>query len=239
MSWKGNYWGTDGALEVARKCFSNSNKAGSDHVAYASELYAAGGRAFAELRISFRRRDVFGACLWSWRMLTCGYQSVAHIDTAWKGYRTITYIQYSNIRHVWEEYNRTLDEVDVSFAVWLKFGALRFGRRQRVRSLILVPLNVAISGFREVKPHTRAFIVSHAFTSGYWKRTPEWICFIEQMARQTFLDHDIGQASRVWKHASEHWEKLPGNEWRAFMTYLLARHLATASSPDQVVKLSP
>ena len=224
MSWKGNYWGTDGALEVARKHFSNSNKAGSDHVAYASELYAAGGRAFAELRISFRRRDVFGACLWSWRMLTCGYQSVAHIDTAWDGCESTDF---------------TLDEVDISFAVWLRFGALKFGRRQRVLDLIPDPLSQAISTFSTAKSHTRAFIVSHAFTSGYWKRTPEWICFIEQMARQTFLDHDIGQASRVWKHASEHWEKLPGNEWRAFMTYLLARHLATASSPDQVVKLSP
>lgn len=237
MSWKGNYWGTGGALEFARKHFINSKKTGSDHVAYASELYAAGGRAFAELRISLRRLNVFGACLWSWRMLTCGYQSVAHIDTAWKGYRTITYIQYSNIRHVWEEYNRTLDEVDVSFAVWLKFGALRFGRRQRVRSLILVPLNVAISGFREVKPHTRAFIMSHAIMSGYWKRTPESINFMKQMAQQTHDAGDLGQASRVWKHIALHWGKMKGHEEDAERALQMANELALESSPDQVRKL--
>lgn len=222
MSWDGNYWGPEGALTLAKEAFSESEKTSHDFITLASVLHSAGNRAWAEARDALRAREIGCAYFWSKEGFKLKRSAMKAVDDAWHKCR--------------DDQSFSLDEVDVSMAVWGGIPFPGFYQKGKIlRALLMYADNISYS---ECKPHTRAFFISHALEAGFWKREPTPLALMENEARKSEDAGELAQASRVWKHAWRHWVKLEGKDsFRAQNAYQQALRLAKLSSPDQVVKI--
>lgn len=235
MSWEGKYWGPQGEVQKARKRFEESSKDARDYVEFASVLYSASNRALAEMRLALRSlQGIFLIFRWLHPAIVLRREAVTLVDFAWfKAGDTLSL---------------TPDNAETSIAIWRGAPYLTYKRKGKIELLLLSYLgeNGGVLRSPTCSFHTRAFFISHALAIGFWQLESRPISDMEMLARLSEKSGELAQASRVWKHAAGHWQRLQRQNrkesWqthsqKARLALQEARRLAESSSPDQMVKL--
>lgn len=223
MSWKGDYWGPEGALKKAREKFLRSSRSPEEQIAYASVLYSAATRSVVEVKQALRRCDP-RIVLWIWRFVVSGYQAVMEVDYAWYGQSTVSMAP---------------EKVEISLAVWIRLGWLRGGRHLRAHEVACVVDVQLPFEYANVKPHTRAFLLSHLASVGVREIEPV-LRELEQLVEEVEDRGEIEQASRIWRHIAQHRRTCYGETHESVrVARRCARKLAhRAGADDQLIKLN-
>lgn len=226
--WSGQYWAPNGGLARASERYAVSLKGHTDEVAYASSLYSAATRSLAEARSACSELRLLSMIRWIWQFIWLGASALEHVNLAWKDRQ-------------FDEFN--LDQVETSCAIWLRVGWIAGGFRARVRDILSHEIFSSILDVGDlevpISPHTRGFFISHAMTSGRLKRTAWMVKFMERCADHAEEQGSLEQASRVWRHAEKHWQKLRSCNRRARFAHERAVELAKNSgAADQLKKLA-
>ena len=185
MAWDGDYWGPNGALAIAKRAFEASECLPFDMIAYASAKYSAANRVMADVKALH-----WGGIHRFKQGIDLGMQSVTLVDRAWVSRDRLTDPYDVTL-------NKRLDALDVSCAVWLRWGWIVGGRKGSAK-LHLMPMS-----WREeekVLPHTLALLTLHAVKADMIPLSGDLCQEIEELASQTAAASDFGQASRICRY---------------------------------------
>lgn len=179
MSWEGDYWGRNGALQRARRKYKSSMHTAEDCITFASALHSGAGRALAECK---RGRVAF--------LLIALYLGF---------YAVIVVSQAMRTTGVHDQFMIKYNMVDVACAVLRRWGWMIGGRKNSARRLLKwIRWNVAVDN--EFQPaHTRAFLVVHALNLGL-DDSANWKQRLELLAEEALAAGEQNQAGRVWKY---------------------------------------
>ena len=190
MSWKGNYWGPEGAVQQARNKFLASEQTPRQRISLASAYYSAANRTMADLKnlrwTGMRHLN---------QALGLAVGAVNQIDEAWWGELDNSAILKMDA-----------DAIEVSCSVYLRYGWMKKGGRKNLLKQLLIfssqPELVATA-----KPHTLAFLQLHWFALDPTLVTDSSVSDVWELASEAALCGEFAQAGRVYWQLSKWYPK--------------------------------
>ena len=181
MSWKGNYWGPEGAVQQARNKFLASEQTPRERISLASAYYSAANRTMADLK-NLRWTGIRHLN----QALCLSTGAVNQIDKAWWGELDNSAILKMDA-----------DAIEVSCSVYLRYGWMKKGGRKNLLKQLLIfssqPELVATA-----KPHTLAFLQLHWFAVDETLLTKKTFLSVTFLAEEAVEQGELAQAGRIY-----------------------------------------